>query len=186
MNEPRRIGRPAKRPQTIARQEFTSVLREARSRYGKFTDSDRHLLYVVSGGDRSVEKEIFRSYKPNTPHKLVLDMEFPGRTDRSLEVLQAEYEEHQRSVSRKRMSGQRDKRKDAVSRADVILDSITTILNRLKPSGPLSVSSAAALAKTHLDRLGLDCPTPSERTLRRIITVHKHANLATQGQKKST
>ena len=186
MNDPRRMGRPAKRPQTIALQEFTPVLREARRRYGKLTDSDKHLLNVLSGGDRSVEKEIVRSYKPNTPHRLVLDLEFPGRTEKSLEALLVEYEDHHRKVSRKRRDGQRDKRKAAVARADAVLEEITGNISLLKPSGRLSISSAAALAKKRLKRMTLDFPIPSERTLRRIIAAHPDAKLATQGQKKST
>ncbi len=185
MTEKRGKGRTAKRPQTIALQGFLPVLREARRRYGKLTESDKHLLDVLSGGDRSVEKGIVRSYKPNTPRKLIFDLEFPGRTNQSPEALQKVYDDHHRSVSRKRKNGQRDKRNDASKRANEVLIAIAEILNLLKPSGHLSVSRAATLAKTRLDKLNFDFPTPSERTLRRIIATYQSTNLATQRLKNS-
>lgn len=186
MSESRHMGRPAKRPQTISLQDFLPVLSEARRRYGKLTNADKRLLYVLSGGNRSVENEIAKSYKPNTPLKLVLDLEFPSRTKKTPEALQKEHDDHHRTVLRKRKIGQRNRRHYERENINAKFLKIAEILGMLKPFGHLSVSRAATLAKKRLDSLSLDdFPAPSERTLRRLITAYQSTKLATQRLEKS-
>jgi predicted HTH domain antitoxin len=181
----RQMGRPAKRSQTLSLQEFIPMLREARKRYGKLTDVDKQLLHILSGGDRSVEKELFRSYKPNTPRNLIFDMEFAGRTSKSPEALKREYEDHHLKVSLNRKISQRNRRNQERENTDVILLKIAKILSMLKPAGHLSVSRAATLAKKQLEPLGIGPRLPSERTLRRIINAYQSTKLATQRHEKS-
>lgn len=183
--KPRHMGRPAKRPQTFALQKFIPILCEARRRYGKLTDADKQLLYVLSGGNRSAEKEIAKSYKSNTPINLVLDLEYHNRTNNIYKTILNKYDEHHRKVSSKRKIGQRNRRQDERENTDAVLLKIAKILSMLRPSGHLSVSRAATLAKKQLDQLNLDFSVPSERTLRRLITAYQSTKLATQGLEKS-
>lgn len=183
--KPRQMGRPAKRPQTFALQKYIPILREARRRYGKLTDADKQLLYVLSGGDRSAEKEIAKSYKTNTPINLVLDLELPSRTNKGPKTVRKKYNKHHRKVTSKRKIGQRNRRQDERESTDTMLLRIEAILTQLKPFGRLSASSAATLAKKRLDSLGSYPKVPSERTLRRLITAYQSTNLATQRLEKS-
>jgi hypothetical protein len=165
-------GRPISEP-TKEKRRLEEMFANPPDHIGEMTEAENRDVQDMLDNMEGVRKEILKTYKHSatTPNQHAYDMASIG--DEMLEgyeerILQRdkEYETRARDFQQ---SGVKETKKAADTKAKEIYKLNKSLIDKIKPLGHHSVTSAAKIILLDWNKRGIHGEKPSERTIRNLI-----------------
>jgi hypothetical protein len=165
-------GRPTSES-TKEKRRLEEMFANPPDHFGEMTEAEKKDVGEMLDNMEEVRKEILKTYKHSatTPNQHAYDMASIG--DEMLEghearILQRDKEYAKRARGFQQSSGKETK-KVANTKAKEIYLKNKSLIDKIKPLGHHSVTSAAKTILLHWNKRGIHGEKPSERTIRNLI-----------------
>ena len=165
-------GRPISEP-TKEKRRLEEMFANPPDHIGEMTETEKRDVREMLDNMEGVRKEILKTYKHSatTPNQHAYDMAsigdemLAGYEERILQR-DKEYETRARDFQQ---SGGKETKKAADVKAEEIYKLNKSLIDKIRPLGHHSVTSAAKIILNEWSKRGIDIEKPSERTIRNLI-----------------